>query len=128
MTELYEIERHHTVKWKKFTLAAGADQALLAAPQSRDDNGDLAVDPETEYVVVRTEWSSAIPGTFVLRDGSTDLEGVRNFSGNAGDKEDVRIEVGKGKALTITTTLVTALELRIGYYVQKYSQSRSVTA
>ena len=127
MSELYELERDHTVKFKKVALGVVADTQLLAAPQSRDRDGTLAVDSDTEYVVVRTEWSADVPGTFVLRDGAANIEGVRKFSGNSGDKEAVRIPVGKGKALTVTTTGAgIALELRIGYYVKKYSHSKSV--
>lgn len=129
MGSLHDLERQHTIKFKKFALGVVADTELLAAPQSRDQDGDLAVDPDTEYVVVRSEWSTNVPGTFVLRDGSANIEGVRKFSANSGDKEEVRIPVGKGKALTVTTTGAgIALELRIGYYVKKHSNSRGVTA
>ncbi len=129
MGSLHDLERQHSIKWKKFALGVVSDTELLAAPQSRDMDGDLAVDPDTEYVVTRTEWSTNVPGTFVLRDGSANIEGVRKFSANSGDKNPVRIPVGKGKALTVTTTGAgIALELRIGYYVKKHSHSRGVTA
>lgn len=126
MSELYEIERHHTVLWKKVALGAGADQAVLGAPQKLDDNGTQDADLLAEYIVVRVEWSSTIGGTFVLRDGSADKESVRLFSGNAGNKEDVRIPIGRGKAITTTVVTETGLKLRIGYYIKKYGHSRSV--
>lgn len=126
MSGLYDIERHHTVLWKKVAVGIGADQAVIGAPQKLDDNGTQDADLLAEYVVVRVEWSSTIGGTFVLRDGSADLESVRTFSGNSGDKEDVRIAVGRGKALTTTVVTETGLKLRVGYYIKKHGHSRSV--
>lgn len=124
---LHDLERQHSIKWKKVALGAGADQAVLGAPQKLDDNGTQNADLLAEYIVVRTEWSTNVPGTFVLRDGSADIESVRKFSANSGDKEAVRIPVGRGKAITVTITgSGIALELRIGYYVKKYGHSRSV--
>ena len=105
---------------------AQTNKQLVAAPQFRDQAGNLGTDDETEHIVVGVEFSASAALNFYVQNanGSGGRKGVTFFTGaNSGDFAKTWLPMGKGNPIKYTSSAGT-LSIRVLYITRRYTSRK----